>query len=57
MDGRTVAVIGGGPDKWGQSEVILAYDASTAAEHTVVIEMTNRTSEKKFTITAIGIVP
>ena len=57
VDGRTVVVIGGGPDKWGQSEVILAYDASTAAEHTVVIEMTNRTSEKKFTITAIGIVP
>ena len=57
VDGRIAAVIGGGPDKWGQSEVILAFDASTAAEHTVMIEMTNRTAEKKFTITAIGIVP
>ena len=57
VDGRIVAVIGGGPDKWGQSEVILAFDESTAAEHTVVIEMTNRTTEKKFTITSIGIVP
>ncbi|MBO4378324.1 MAG: SGNH/GDSL hydrolase family protein [Clostridia bacterium] len=57
VDGRIVAVIGGGPDKWGQSEVILALDTSAAAEHTVVIEMTNRTTDKKFTITAIGIVP
>ena len=57
VDGRIAAIIGGGPDEWGQSEVILAFDASTAAEHTVMIEMTNRTAEKKFTITAIGIVP
>ena len=57
IDGQIVAVIGGGPDKWGQSETILAYDKSTAAEHSVIIEMTSRTTEKKFTITAIGIVP
>ncbi len=55
VDGRIMAIVGGGQGKWGQSEVVLAYDAPIAAEHEVEIRMTSKTQDRKFTITCLGI--
>ena len=55
MDGRLVAVLEGGPGKWGQSEVLLALDARTPAEHRLEIRM--KEQRKRFTVTAISVVP
>ena len=57
VDGKVRAVVGGGSDKWGQSEVVLCLDEADAEEHTVEIRMTEATKDKKFTITCLGIVP
>ncbi len=55
VDGKRVAVLQGAPDKWGQSEVLLALDAKTAAEHRLEIRV--RDPGKRFTVTAISVVP
>ena len=52
VDGKVTATIHGGPDKWGQSEVVLALDDREAAEHTLEIRLTQ--AGRRFTITAIG---
>ncbi|MBR6707981.1 MAG: SGNH/GDSL hydrolase family protein [Clostridia bacterium] len=57
VDGKVRAVVGGGNDKWGQSEVVLCLNEAVAEEHTVEIRMTEATKDKKFTITCLGIVP
>ena len=57
VDGKVRTIVGGGSDKWGQSEVVLCLNEAVAAEHTVEIRMTEATKDKKFTITCLGIVP
>ena len=59
LDGQVVRTVKGAPDKWGQSEVILALDDDDkeAAFHTLEIRMTEETQNLRFTITAIGLVP
>ena len=56
VDGQIMTIVGGTDSSWGQSEVTLAYDGKTAAEHTVTIQMTSGTKGKAFTITGIGFV-
>ena len=55
MEKQYLAVLQGAPDKWGQSEVLLALDAKTAAEHRLEIRV--RDPGKRFTVTAISVVP
>ena len=57
VDGKVRATLEGGDGKWGQSEVILAFDGKEAAEHTVEIRMAEGSENKKFTVTCLGIVP
>ncbi len=57
VDGKLRATVGGGSDKWGQSEVALCLNDTESKEHTVEIRMTEGTKDKKFTITCLGIVP
>jgi hypothetical protein len=57
VDGKVVKTLAGGPDKWGQSEVVLAYSAQESAEHTVEIAMKAGDEQKKFTVTCIGYTP
>ncbi len=54
VDGKLKRTLKGAPDKWGQSEVILLWDAKESAEHTVEIRMAEESQDKRFTITAIG---
>ena len=54
VDGKVKDILKGGAGSWGQSEVVLVLDGAEAAEHTVEI----RAAEgKRFTVTAIGVVP
>ena len=53
IDGNVMKTVKGGPDKWGQSEVVLVLDDREAAEHTLEIRVTE--VGKKCTITAIGL--
>ena len=53
VDGRVRMTLRGGEGKWGQSEVVLAYDAKEAKEHTLEIRVTEE--GKRFTVTAIGL--
>ena len=57
VDGRVVKTLQGGPDKWGQSEVVLAFSAAESAEHTVEIAMKEGDEQKKFTVTCISYTP
>ncbi len=57
VDGKVRATLEGGDGKWGQSEVILAFDARESAAHTVEIRMAEGSENKKFTITCLAIVP
>ncbi len=57
VDGKVMKTLTGGTDKWGQSEVVLAYSAQESAEHTVEIAMKAGDEQKKFTITCIGYTP
>lgn len=57
VDGKVVKSLTGGKDKWGQSEVALAYKAEESAEHTVEIRMAEGSEEKKFTVTCISFTP
>lgn len=54
VDGQVKRTLKGSADKWGQSEVILVWDAKEAAPHTVEIRMAEGSENKRFTITAIG---
>ena len=54
VDGQLKRTLKGQPGNWGQSEVILVWDAQEAAEHTVEIRMATGSEDKRFTITAIG---
>lgn len=54
VDGKVKRTLKGGEGKWGQSEVILLWDAKEAAEHTLEIRMAEGSEHKRFTITAIG---
>ena len=53
VDGRVKKTVKGGEGKWGQSEVVLVYDAKEAGEHTLEIRVTEK--GKRFTVTAIGL--
>ena len=53
VDGRVRMTLRGGEGKWGQSEVVLVYDAEEAEEHTLEIRVTEE--GKRFTVTAIGL--
>lgn len=57
VDGRVMKTLTGGADKWGQSEVVLAYSADESTEHTVEIVMAEGSESMKFTVTCIGCVP
>lgn len=57
VDGKVVKTLSGAPDKWGQSEVVLAYNAQESAEHTVEIAMKAGDEQKKFTVSCIGYTP
>ena len=54
VDGKVKRTLKGGSGNWGQSEVILLWDAKEAAEHTLEIRMAEGSERKRFTITAIG---
>ena len=53
VDGKVKKTVKGGKGKWGQSEVVLVFDAKEAQEHTLEIRVTEE--GKQFTITAIGV--
>lgn len=53
IDGQVKATLKGGSGKWGQSEVVLVYDAKEAAEHTIEIRVVE--DRKRFTITAVSV--
>ena len=53
VDGKVKKTVKGGQGKWGQSEVVLVFDAREPAEHTLEIRV--REEGKKATITAIGL--
>lgn len=57
VDGQVVKTLKGGEGKWGQSEVVLAFDAKEAAEHTVEIRMADGNYGKRFTVTCIAFTP
>ena len=54
VDGNVKRTLKGTSGSWGQSEVILLWDAKEAAEHTLEIRMANGSENRRFTITAIG---
>ena len=54
VDGKVKRTLRGGEGKWGQSEVILVWDAKEALPHTLEIRMADGSENKCFTITAIG---
>lgn len=56
VDGKVRRTLKGAADKWGQSEVVMIWDAREAAEHTVEIRMAEGSESKSFTITCIGYV-
>ena len=57
VDGKVKQTLSGGQGKWGQSEVVMIWDSKTdAEEHTLEIRMAEGSGNKRFTITAIGIV-
>ena len=53
VDGKRATILRGGPGKWNQSEVALVLNGKNAAEHTILIKVTE--PGKKFTITAISV--
>ena len=53
VDGKLAMTLRGGAGKWNQSEVVLPLNAREAAEHTILIKVTEK--GKKFTITAIAV--
>ena len=53
VDGKVMRNLGGGPGKWGQSEVELIWSGQEAAEHTVEIRLLH-SEDKRFTITCIA---
>ena len=57
VDGQVVCTLTGAPDKWGQSEVVLAFNARESLEHTVEIRMAEGAENKRFTVTCIGYTP
>lgn len=57
VDGKVKRTLTGGEGKWGQSEVVMIWDSRTDAEdHVLEIRMAEGAQDKRFTITAIGIV-
>ena len=54
VDGKVKRTLKGASGNWGQSEVILLWDAKEAAEHVLEIRMAEGSEKKRFTITAIG---
>ena len=57
VDGKVKRTLTGGEGKWGQSEVVMIWDSRTEAEdHVLEIRMAEDSQDKRFTITAIGIV-
>lgn len=57
VDGKVKRTLTGGDGKWGQSEVVMIWDSRTEAEdHVLEIRMAEGSENKRFTITAIGIV-
>ena len=57
VDGKVKRTLTGGEGKWGQSEVVMIWDSRTEAEdHVLEIRMAEGAEDKRFTITAIGIV-
>lgn len=57
VDGKVKRTLTGGEGKWGQSEVVMIWDSRTDAEdHVLEIRMAEGSENKRFTITAIGIV-
>lgn len=57
VDGQVVCTLSGAPDKWGQSEVVLAFNDRESLEHTVEIRMAEGAENKRFTVTCIGYTP
>ncbi len=57
VDGKTVKTLRGRADKWGQSEVVLAFSAAQSASHTVEIRMKEGDEGKKFTVTCLSYTP
>lgn len=57
VDGVVKQTLQGAQDKWGQSEVILLWDGKETQEHTVEIRMAEGSEQKRFTVTAVGLVP
>ena len=54
VDGKVKRTLKGDSSKWGQSEVIMLWDAKEALPHTLEIRMAEGSENKRFTITAIG---
>ena len=52
VDGQVKKTLKNGSGKWGQSEVVLVFDAAEAEEHTVEIRVTEE--KKCFTVTAVS---
>ena len=57
VDGKMKRALTGGEGKWGQSEVVMIFDAKEALEHTVEIRMAEGSENKKFTVTCISYAP
>lgn len=57
IDGEPVAKLKANTGSWGQSVVDLVYNSKDAAEHEVVIRMSQGDEKKKFTITCISYTP
>jgi len=57
VDGKVKRTLSGGAGKWGQSEVVMIFDAREAMEHTVEIVMAEGSEDKKFTVTCISYAP
>ena len=57
VDGKVKRTLKGAQGNWGQSEVVMIWDSRTDAEdHVLEIRMAEGSENKRFTITAIGIV-
>ncbi len=57
VDGKVKRTLTGGEGKWGQSEVVMIWDSRVdAMDHVLEIRMAEDSQNKRFTITAIGIV-
>ena len=57
VDGKLKRTLAGGEGKWGQSEVVMIFDAKEALEHTVEIRMAEGSENKKFTVTCFAYAP